>query len=47
MSTHDLKDLIELLDHSVAVHEGNVEIKDEAKLRARAHHLAATSAAIA
>ena len=43
MSTQDLKDLIELLDHSVAVHEGIVEIKDEAKLRARAHHLAEAS----
>jgi fructose/tagatose bisphosphate aldolase len=43
MSTQELKDLIELLDHSVALKDGKVEIKDEVKLRARAHHLAEVS----
>lgn len=44
MSTNELNDLFALLDHSVAIEDGNVVVKDTAKLRANIHKLAETSA---
>ncbi|MBN1146403.1 MAG: class II fructose-bisphosphate aldolase [Anaerolineales bacterium] len=44
MSTKVLKDLVALLDGSVALQEGKVKVSNEAKLRSTIHHLAEISA---
>ncbi|MBN1535129.1 MAG: class II fructose-bisphosphate aldolase [Anaerolineales bacterium] len=44
MSIRELDDLLGLLDHSVAIKEGKVEVKDEAKLRSNIYRLAEISA---
>ena len=42
--SQELNELLNLLENSVTIHEGKVEIKDAARLRATIHHLAEISA---
>ncbi len=44
MQKQDFQDLLALLDNSVVLKDGNIEIKDAAQLRATIHRLAEVSA---
>ncbi len=44
MSTHDIQDLLALIDHSLAIEDGKAAVKDAARLQATIHRLAEVSA---